>query len=92
MHPVFFRQARPTSIGQKFVEIRVRAEPCGSHHPAYGLSKDSTSNPFSEVGADEAVAVETWFKSQTGQGWRVAKYQMLGTLKPAPFLVLGGKP
>jgi tRNA A58 N-methylase Trm61 len=48
--------------------------------------------PGHQAGADEAVAVETWFKSQTEQGWRVAKYQMLGTLKPAPFLVLGGKP
>jgi len=29
--------------------------------------------------------------SLTNDGWRIAKYAMLGTRKPAPFLILGSK-
>jgi tRNA A58 N-methylase Trm61 len=48
--------------------------------------------PGHEAGAEEAVAVEAWMKSRSGYGWRVAKYETLGTLRPAPFLLVGRKP
>lgn len=45
--------------------------------------------PGHEAGADEARAVEEWMAARTADGWRVAKYAMLGTLRPAPFLLVG---
>ena len=47
--------------------------------------------PGHETGAIEAEAVEKWFNDLPSKGWRVAKYAMLGTQKPAPFLLLGVK-
>lgn len=47
--------------------------------------------PGHEAGAIEAEAVEKWFNDLSSKGWRVAKYAMLGTQKPAPFLLLGVK-
>lgn len=47
--------------------------------------------PGHPAGASEAVAAEAWMTAQTTIGWRVAKYQMLGTLKPAPFLLVSRK-
>jgi predicted methyltransferase len=47
--------------------------------------------PGHPEGAAEAVAVEAWMKAQTANGWRVAKYEMLETLKPAPFLLVARK-
>ena len=47
--------------------------------------------PGHEAGAVEAEAVEKWFNDLPAKGWRVAKYAMLGTQKPAPFLLLGVK-
>jgi predicted methyltransferase len=44
--------------------------------------------PGHEAGAGEAVAVEAWMNSRASNGWRVAKYEMLGTLRPAPFLLV----
>jgi len=39
-------------------------------------------------GAEEATAVESWLAQQTTSGWRVAKYAMLGTRRPAPYLLV----
>jgi tRNA A58 N-methylase Trm61 len=47
--------------------------------------------PGHPAGAAEAMAVETWMSAQTANGWRVAKYGAVGTRRPAPFLLLGGK-
>ena len=47
--------------------------------------------PGHAAGADEAVEVEAWMASLTENGWRVAKYAMLGTLRPAPFLLFARK-
>lgn len=47
--------------------------------------------PGHEAGAEEAVAVTKWLSNKTEEGWRVAKYSMLGTLRPAPFLLLARK-
>lgn len=47
--------------------------------------------PGHPEGAAEAVRVEEWMSSLTNDGWRIAKYAMLGTRKPAPFLILGRK-
>ena len=47
--------------------------------------------PGHEAGAIEAEAAEAWFNELPSKGWRVAKYAMLGTQKPAPFLLLGVK-
>lgn len=43
-------------------------------------------------GDQEAAAVESWATSLTNIGWRIAKYAMLGTHQPAPFLILAHKP
>lgn len=42
-------------------------------------------------GDDEAASVENWLAARTSAGWRVAKYAMLGTQHPAPFLLTGCK-
>lgn len=47
--------------------------------------------PGHEAGAEEAIKVEAWMSLQTGHGWRVAKYALLGTLRPAPFLLVARK-
>jgi tRNA A58 N-methylase Trm61 len=48
--------------------------------------------PGHDKGMAEAAAVESWASALTTEGWRVAKYAMLGTLRPAPFLILLWKP
>lgn len=48
--------------------------------------------PGHDAGAAESEAVEAWSTTLPNQGWRVAKYSMLGTKKPAPFLLLAHKP
>jgi tRNA1(Val) A37 N6-methylase TrmN6 len=83
--------------GEDHETTTVASETLAGLHAAAGLLQSGgvlsvICYPGHQAGADEAVAVESWFKSQTDKGWRVAKYQMLGTVKPAPFLVLGGKP
>ncbi len=47
--------------------------------------------PGHAIGAEEAGQVEAWFGLQAGRGWRIAKYGMLGTLRPAPFLLVATK-
>lgn len=44
--------------------------------------------PGHDEGGREAIAVEDWMSGLTSRGWRVAKYAPLGTLRPAPFLLL----
>ena len=44
--------------------------------------------PGHPAGAVEATAVEQWMASLTSSKWRVAKYAALGTLRPAPFLLM----
>lgn len=48
--------------------------------------------PGHAAGAHEAVAVETWINGLTPRGWRAARYGALGTLRPAPFLLIARKP
>jgi len=48
--------------------------------------------PGHPAGASEAPAVESRLAYLTQIGWRVAKYAMLGTLKPAPYLLVAHKP
>lgn len=43
--------------------------------------------PGHSAGAIEASAVEEWLEARGGDGWRVAKYAMLGTREPSPFLL-----
>lgn len=47
--------------------------------------------PGHSAGAVEAAAVEQWMVSLTPQKWRVAKYSALGTLRPAPFLLIASR-
>ena len=44
--------------------------------------------PGHPAGAAEARAVEAWLDAMTRRGWKAAKYAMLGTLRPAPFLLV----
>lgn len=48
--------------------------------------------PGHPEGAREAERVENWITPLSESGWRIAKYAMIGTKKPAPFLVAGWKP
>jgi tRNA1(Val) A37 N6-methylase TrmN6 len=48
--------------------------------------------PGHTEGAIEATAVEEWLQARRNDGWRVAKYAMLGTREPAPFLLVASKP
>lgn len=48
--------------------------------------------PGHTEGADEAAAVESWMEEQAANGWRVARYAMVGTLRPAPCLLIASKP
>lgn len=47
--------------------------------------------PGHAAGASEAEAVENWLTTQTKSSWRLAKYAMCGTLRPAPFLLMARK-
>lgn len=47
--------------------------------------------PGHAAGASEAEAVENWLTAQTKSSWRLAKYAMCGTLRPAPFLLMARK-
>ena len=47
--------------------------------------------PGHPAGAAEAPAVEAWLGTQTVHGWKVAKYAMLATLLPAPYLLVACK-
>jgi predicted methyltransferase len=44
--------------------------------------------PGHEAGAVEADAVEAYLTAKSASGWRTAKYAILGTLRPAPFLLV----
>jgi predicted O-methyltransferase YrrM len=48
--------------------------------------------PGHEAGADEAAAVEGRMTRLAADGWRVARYQALGTRRPAPLLLIASKP
>lgn len=48
--------------------------------------------PGHEAGEYEAEAVERHITDLAGAGWRLASYRIPGTLKPAPFLLIGRKP
>lgn len=47
--------------------------------------------PGHTEGVDEALEVERCLVDWAEHGWRIAKYQLLGTRKPAPFLLLAVK-
>ena len=47
--------------------------------------------PGHPAGAAEAEAVEAWLTAMAAHGWQVAKYAMLGTLRPAPFLLVAAQ-
>jgi tRNA1(Val) A37 N6-methylase TrmN6 len=48
--------------------------------------------PGHAAGATEAAAVESMLTAWSVAGWRVAKYAMLGTRSPAPFLIAASSP
>jgi predicted methyltransferase len=50
-----------------------------------------TCYPGHAGGGDEAEAVEQWLEAKAGSGWRVARYGLIGTRKPAPFLLAAVK-
>jgi tRNA1(Val) A37 N6-methylase TrmN6 len=47
--------------------------------------------PGHPAGAVEASAVENWLQARCSDGWRLAKYVMLGTRDPAPFLLTASR-
>ena len=48
--------------------------------------------PGHPAGAIEATAVENWMNDLAPGGWRTARYSAVGTLRPAPFLLITRKP
>jgi len=48
--------------------------------------------PGHPQGAEEAAGVERWMNARAADAWRVAKYAMVGTKAPAPFLIIARKP
>lgn len=50
-----------------------------------------TCYPGHAGGDHEAGAVERWMEAKAGSGWRVARYGLIGTRKPAPFLLAAVK-
>ncbi|MCX6845353.1 MAG: class I SAM-dependent methyltransferase [Verrucomicrobia bacterium] len=48
--------------------------------------------PGHPQGAEEAASVEQWMNGRAADAWRVAKYSMVGTKSPAPFLMIARKP
>ena len=50
-----------------------------------------TCYPGHSGGGDEAGAVEHWMEAKASSGWRVARYGLIGTRKPAPFLLAAVK-
>jgi len=44
--------------------------------------------PGHDGGDSEAALVEQWMTTLPARGWRVVRYGALGTLKPAPYLLL----
>jgi predicted methyltransferase len=47
--------------------------------------------PGHAEGATEAAEVETWLTTLATSGWRIARYALLGTARPAPFLLVARK-
>jgi ubiquinone/menaquinone biosynthesis C-methylase UbiE len=47
--------------------------------------------PGHDGGADEAAAVTRWMERLPENGWRLARYQAIGTRKPSPFLLIATK-
>jgi SAM-dependent methyltransferase len=50
-----------------------------------------TCYPGHAGGGDEADAVGQWMEARVASGWRVARYGLIGTRKPAPFLLAAVK-
>ena len=48
--------------------------------------------PGHESGAGESEEVERLLATWTASGWRLAKYALQATLRPAPFLLIAAKP
>ena len=48
--------------------------------------------PGHPQGTEEAASVERWMNGRAADAWRVAKYAMVGTKAPAPFLMIASKP
>ncbi|MBU6143773.1 MAG: methyltransferase domain-containing protein [Betaproteobacteria bacterium] len=48
--------------------------------------------PGHPQGGDEAASVERWMNGRAESAWRVARYGMIGTKLPAPFLMVARKP
>ena len=47
--------------------------------------------PGHDGGAEEADAVTRWMERLPESGWRLARYQAIGTRKPSPFLLIAMK-
>ena len=48
--------------------------------------------PGHSQGGEEATCVERWMNGRAADAWRVAKYEIVGTKAPAPFLMIARKP
>jgi predicted methyltransferase len=48
--------------------------------------------PGHPQGGEEAASVERWMNGRAADAWRVAKYAVVGTKAPAPFLMIARKP
>lgn len=48
--------------------------------------------PGHPQGGEEAARVERWMEGRAADAWRVAKYGLIGTKAPSPFLMIARKP
>jgi hypothetical protein len=49
------------------------------------------SYPGHDEGEIESRAVSGWMEALSRRGWSLAKYEMIGTKNPAPFLLLAAR-
>ena len=82
--------------GENHAMTTVTSETLAALAAAAGLLKSGgllsvVCYPGHPAGALETAGVESWLGAQTAHGWQIAKYGMLGTRMPAPWLFVARK-
>ena len=82
------QQALPTGLSS--AELRALDAACVVMKSGAVLSV--VCYPGHPQGGEEAASVERWMNKRAADAWRLAKYAMVGTKAPAPFLMIARKP